>query len=106
MLGGGDGAARSAVLTAAPGNRPSASPHRASSIDLDIISELTEYDLENLGISLGNRRQLMNAIARRGRRIHGNPHAVSLILGKILPGPGTLYRAQTLCLYDRAGEQA
>ena len=37
----------------------------ANDIDLDILPELTEADLENLGISLGNRRRLMKAFAER-----------------------------------------
>ena len=35
----------------------------ANDIDLDILSELTEHDLETLGMSLGNRRRLVKAIA-------------------------------------------
>jgi class 3 adenylate cyclase len=37
----------------------------ANDIDLDILPELTEGDLEKLGVSLGNRRRLMKAIAER-----------------------------------------
>jgi class 3 adenylate cyclase/tetratricopeptide (TPR) repeat protein len=37
----------------------------ANDIDLDILSELTEHDLEKLGLSLGNRRRLVRAIAKR-----------------------------------------
>jgi predicted ATPase/class 3 adenylate cyclase len=37
----------------------------ANDIDLDILSELTEHDLEKLGVSLGNRRRLLKAIAER-----------------------------------------
>jgi class 3 adenylate cyclase/tetratricopeptide (TPR) repeat protein len=35
-------------------------------IDLDILPELSEHDLERLGVSLGNRRRLLKAIAERG----------------------------------------
>ena len=38
----------------------------AADIDLDILPELTERDLEQLGVSLGNRRRLLKAIAGRG----------------------------------------
>jgi class 3 adenylate cyclase len=38
----------------------------ANDIDLDILSELSERDLEQLGVSLGNRRRLLKAIAERG----------------------------------------
>jgi class 3 adenylate cyclase/tetratricopeptide (TPR) repeat protein len=37
----------------------------ANDIDLDILSELTEHDLEKLGVSLGNRRRLVKAIMER-----------------------------------------
>jgi class 3 adenylate cyclase/tetratricopeptide (TPR) repeat protein len=35
----------------------------ANDIDLDILAELSEHDLEQLGLSLGNRRRLLKAIA-------------------------------------------
>ena len=38
----------------------------ANDIDLDILPELSEHDLEQLGLSLGNRRRLLKAIAGRG----------------------------------------
>jgi class 3 adenylate cyclase len=38
----------------------------ANDIDLDILSELSERDLEQPGVSLGNRRRLLKAIAERG----------------------------------------
>ncbi len=37
----------------------------ANDIDFDILSEVTEHDLEKLGMSLGNRRRLVKAIAER-----------------------------------------
>ncbi len=37
----------------------------ANDIDLDILPELSENDLEQLGLSLGNRRRLLKAIAER-----------------------------------------
>ena len=37
----------------------------ANDIDLDILPELNERDLEQLGLSLGNRRRLLKAIAGR-----------------------------------------
>ena len=39
---------------------------RTNDIDLDILPELNEHDLEQLGLSLGNRRRLLKAIAERG----------------------------------------
>src|SRR5215472_14971296 len=37
----------------------------AHDIDVDILPDLSDVDLEKLGISLGNRRRLMKAIAER-----------------------------------------
>jgi predicted ATPase/class 3 adenylate cyclase len=37
----------------------------ANDIDLDILAELSDGDLEQLGVSLGNRRRLLKAIAGR-----------------------------------------
>jgi len=42
---------------------PCAEALEANDIDLDILPELTEHDLEKLGISLGNRRRLLKVIA-------------------------------------------
>ena len=39
----------------------------ANDIDLDILPELSEPDLEKLGLSLGNRRRLLRAILRKER---------------------------------------
>ena len=41
----------------------------ANDIDLDILPELSERDLEQLGLSLGNRRRLLKAIADRGAEV-------------------------------------
>jgi class 3 adenylate cyclase len=38
----------------------------ANDVDLDILPDLNEHDLEQLGVSLGNRRRLLKAIAQRG----------------------------------------
>jgi class 3 adenylate cyclase len=38
----------------------------ANDIDLDILADLSDRDLEQLGLSLGNRRRLLKAIADRG----------------------------------------
>lgn len=37
----------------------------ANDIDLDVLPDLTEHDLERLGVTLGNRRRLLKAIADR-----------------------------------------
>ena len=36
---------------------------RASDIDADVLPELSEADLEKLGVSLGHRKKLLKAIA-------------------------------------------
>ena len=41
----------------------------ANDIDLDILPELSEHDLEQLGLSLGNRRRLLKAIAGRSAEV-------------------------------------
>src|ERR1700726_2376868 len=41
----------------------------ANDIDLDILPELSEHDLEQLGLSLGNRRRLLKAIAERSAEV-------------------------------------
>ncbi len=42
-----------------------AAAFEANDIDLDILGELDDRDLEQLGLSLGNRRRLLKAIAAR-----------------------------------------
>src|SRR5689334_22391364 len=37
----------------------------ANDVDLDILPDLDDHDLEQLGLSLGNRRRLLKAIAAR-----------------------------------------
>src|ERR1017187_7078676 len=41
----------------------------ANDIDLDILAELSDSDLEQLGVSLGNRRRLSKAIAGRSAEV-------------------------------------
>ena len=44
---------------------PLAETFEANDVDLDVLPDLTEADLEKLGVSLGNRRRLLKAIAER-----------------------------------------
>ncbi len=53
----------------------------ANDIDLDILSDLDDHDLEQLGLSLGNRRRLLKAIAAR------NTAAVSISSEHKAPSP-------------------
>src|SRR4030088_2894913 len=41
----------------------------ANDIDLDILADLDDRDLEQLGLSLGNRRRLLKAIAARNTQV-------------------------------------
>ena len=56
----------------------------ANDIDLDILPELNEHDLEQLGLSLGNRRRLLKAIA--GRSAEAAPPSKPLPSRAIRPG--------------------
>ena len=47
---------------------------RESEIDAEVLPELTESDLSQLGVPLGHRKQLLKAIAALGeRRRHRRP---------------------------------
>ena len=48
---------------------------RASDIDADILPELTEVDLEKLGVSLGHRKRLLRAISGLGAETSAAPPA-------------------------------
>ena len=60
-----------------------AAAFEANDIDLDILSELDDRDLEQLGLSLGNRRRLLKAIAAR------NAGAVTASSSDQVPLPDT-----------------
>jgi class 3 adenylate cyclase/tetratricopeptide (TPR) repeat protein len=45
-----------------------AAAFEANDIDLDILPDLDDHDLEQLGLSLGNRRRLLKAIAARNTK--------------------------------------
>jgi class 3 adenylate cyclase len=53
---------------------------RESAIDADVLPELTDSDLEKLGLALGHRKRLLKAIANLGV-------AEDLQLGKLTPAP-------------------
>ncbi|SIN89725.1 SAM domain (Sterile alpha motif) [Bradyrhizobium erythrophlei] len=74
----------------------------ANDIDLDILPELSEGDLEQLGLSLGNRRRLLKAIAGRGDE--AAPPKPSQREGS---GPGDAERRQVTVLFaDMVGSTA
>ena len=49
----------------------------ANDIDLDILADLDDHDLEQLGLSLGNRRRLLKAVAARNANAAPNSSAAS-----------------------------
>ena len=74
----------------------------ANDIDLDVLAELTDRDLEQLGLSLGNRRRLLKAIA--GRSAEPGP---SKPAPAEAPGSGDAERRQVTVLFaDMVGSTA
>ena len=70
----------------------------ANDIDLDILPELSERDLEQLGVSMGNRRRLRKALAERDAEPAG-PSAAD--------APGEAERRQVTVLFcDMVGSTA
>ena len=76
----------------------------ANDIDLDVLAELTDRDLEQLGLSLGNRRRLLKAIA--GRRAEPEPSKPAPAEGPE-SGSGEAERRQVTVLFaDMVGSTA
>src|ERR1700693_2347411 len=72
----------------------------ANDIDLDILAELSDHDLEQLGLSLGNRRRLLKAIAGRGA-------AAAPLTPSNPEGPADAERRQVTVLFaDMVGSTA
>jgi class 3 adenylate cyclase/tetratricopeptide (TPR) repeat protein len=85
------------------GLEPCVEPFEANDIDLDILPDLSESDLERMGISLGNRRRLLKLIAARGAEAATSkaqePEAA--------PAPGDAERRQVTVLFcDMVGSTA
>ncbi|HYA07147.1 MAG TPA: adenylate/guanylate cyclase domain-containing protein, partial [Xanthobacteraceae bacterium] len=72
----------------------------ANDVDLDILAELNERDLEQLGVSLGNRRRLLKAIAERGSE------AMPAKATDVEPSPGAERRQVTVLFCDMVGSTA
>ena len=72
----------------------------ANDVDLDILPDLHEHDLEQLGVSLGNRRRLLKAIAERGSE------AVPSKATDLEPSAGAERRQVTVLFCDMVGSTA
>jgi class 3 adenylate cyclase len=72
-------------------------------IEIDVLSELTDRDLERLGISLGHRRRMLRAIRERGAAAPGTPQAVA---ASPAPHESAERRQLTVVLCDLVGSTA
>ena len=52
---------------------------RASDVDFDVLRTLTEVDLKELGLSLGDRKRLMQAIATRAEAVPSEAPATTQV---------------------------
>ena len=52
-------------------------------IELDVLPELTDQDLERLGIPLGHRRRMLRAIRERGGAAPATPQAAARGTGRV-----------------------
>ena len=66
--GAGDFAWTSGIGCAASGSDNTRALFRQNDIDAEVLPELTEGDLEKLGVPLGHRKRLLKAIASLGVR--------------------------------------
>jgi class 3 adenylate cyclase len=79
----------------------------ANDIDLDILAELSDRDLEQLGLSLGNRRRLLKAIAGRSAEIARSKPSNSPDSSSQESEPGDAERRQVTVLFaDMVGSTA
>jgi len=73
-------------------------------IEIDIIPQLTDHDLERLGVSLGHRRRVLRAI----RELAGSPQAAGQTAAAVSPAPhdGAERRQLTVMFCDLVGSTA
>jgi class 3 adenylate cyclase len=73
-------------------------------IEIDILPELTDHDLERLGISLGYRRRILRAI----RELGGSPRAAGQTAAAVSPAPhdSAERRQLTVMFCDLVGSTA
>ena len=76
---------------------------RDSEIEADVLSELTEADLEKLGLPLGPRKRILKAIANLDGAVAA-PSATSL--ARPLPADAAERRQLTVMFCDLAGSTA
>jgi class 3 adenylate cyclase/tetratricopeptide (TPR) repeat protein len=82
-----------------------ADPFEVNDIDVDILAELTEADFEKLGISLGNRRRLLKAIAE-GTSPRAEPNPAAAEASAPSEGAGAERRQVTVLFCDMVGSTA
>jgi predicted ATPase/class 3 adenylate cyclase len=70
----------------------------ANDIDLDVLADLTDEDLDKLGISLGNRRRFLRAIAERA-----GAEALDTLTGRPPPSGEAERRQVTVLFCDLVG---
>src|SRR5215472_7138788 len=71
----------------------------ANDIEIDILPELTDHDLEGLGISLGHRRRILRAI----RELGGSPQVVFQTAAAVAPHDSAERRQLTVMFCDLVG---
>src|SRR5689334_9425880 len=77
----------------------------ANDVDLEILPDLDDHDLEQLGLSLGHRRRLLKAIAARDTR--GAPSLDKPSSAVEAHGPGDAERRQVTVMFsDMVGSTA
>jgi predicted cobalt transporter CbtA len=77
---------------------------RANEIDTDVLPELTEIDLEKLGVPLGHRKRLLKAIAGLGA---AEKLAPTLGLAPVRPDTDAAERHQVTVMFsDLVGSTA
>src|SRR5580700_5098719 len=79
----------------------------ANDIDVDIVSELTDEDLEKLGVSIGNRRRLLKAIGEAAKSSESKAAATKAPAAPAPPEAAGAERRQVTVLFcDMVGSTA
>ena len=76
----------------------------ANDIDFEVLSELSEPDLERLGVSLGHRKKLLKAIASLGAAVVGGSRKAPAAIQQAAVAEREAERRQVTVLFcDLAG---